>query len=179
MPICWSCKRGGLCPDHFQKLTPKERNKLDSTHEIFQLLAYSAYCFGIVGVFATIGLWSNNTLEIPIYGILAGILTILCFLFIFKSSQWEVEKMDKIRISIHQRLRHPSRASKVGNLSRDFQKLPGGLNSGTKPVPDIDLTPYIHMREFQTPGEKIIICPMCSAVMPEGAKVCNICGNPM
>ena len=176
MPICWRCKRGGLCPDHFQKLTPKERNKLDSTHEIFQFLSYSAYCFGVIGVFATIGLWSNNTLEIPIYGILAGILTILSCSLIFKSSQWEVDKMDNIRYSIIQRMRYSSRPS---NVEQDFHELPSGLNSSTKPVPNMDLTSILPINEPRIPGEKIKICPMCSEVMPEGAQICKTCGNPM
>jgi len=179
VPLCWSCRKGGLCPEHFQKLTPQERMALDSAHLTFTWLFRIAFCVSIFAIIGAVGLLVDSETGKPVNGIISGAIALVSCLICFKAPKWETNKMDKIRLSILQRIGRSSGTINVENLLRAVQNFPNDLNLGTKPVPNMNLTPIKQSMESQIAEGKFIICPNCAAKMPEGTVFCGVCGNHM
>ncbi len=89
IPICWSCKKEGLCPDHYQKLNPQERMSLNSTHLTFTWMFRIAFWAGLFGIIGAFGLWSNTTRGVPLKGIISGVIGLVSCFLCFKSPGWE------------------------------------------------------------------------------------------
>ena len=179
IPLCWTCRKGGLCPDHFKQLTTQERMELNSAHLTFTWLFRIAFWISIFAIIGAIGLLVNSETGKPVNGIISGAIGIVSCFICFKSPQWETNKMDKIRMHIRQRLGGSSGTITVENILRAAQQFPGGLNLGTKPVQNMNPPPISQSFETQISDGNFIICPNCAAKMVEGTMFCGICGKPM
>ncbi len=175
--LCWSCRKMGLCPDHFKKLTPQERMELNSAHLTFTWLFRIAFWVSIFAIFGAIGLLVDNESGKPVSGIISGAIALVSCFICFKSPKWEGNKMDKIRFHIRKRLGGSSGPINVDNLMKAVQNFSIGLNAGTKPVQNMDINPNNPSIESHISEGKFIICPNCAAKMPEGTQFCGVCGN--
>ena len=178
VPLCWSCKKEGLCPDHYQKLTPQERMSLNSTHLTFTWMFRIAFWAGLFGIIGAFGLWSELTRGIPLTGIISGAIGLVSCFLCFKAPGWEETKLNKTRALIHQRLGTSSGGINAETLLKAVQNFTVGLNVGTKPIQNTNLPP-VNAIDVKPSQDDFIICPNCAAKMPEGTKFCGVCGKTM
>ena len=181
IPLCWTCRKGGLCPDHFQELTTQERMELNSAHLTFTWLFRIALIVSFFAIIGAFGLLVNRDDGTPVInGLLSGAIGLVSCVICFKSPQWETNKMDKIRMHIRQRLGVSSGSITVENILRAVQQFPGELKLGTKPVQNMNPAPINQSSiETQISEGNFIICPNCAAKMVEGTMFCGICGKRM